>query len=868
MKFKSDIEVQAGLKDSSGAIGTSGQLLSSTSSGVSWTSLNGFVPYVGATANVNLGTHTLLAAKGVFSSSGSGNTVEIGHPSGSGIALNITKGGNGEGLYINKTSGSGNAVTIIGTLNATTLVKAGGTAAQFLKADGTVDSTTYVPASRTITINGVTQSLAANQTWTVSGGVSGSGAVGQVAYWDGTTSITGESNLFWDATNDRLGIGTTSPLEALEVIKSTAYTTIYTGANGNGASGLACSSDNRTNTWFIGSRKDSIGGASGTDRFNILYNTNSILTATTGGNVGIGTTSPSAKLDVTDTSAGSLVNNITVQNASNTTSTEAGIFFAPTIATGNIRGARITGIQEDGNNAIGLKFYTGLGATISEKMRITSGGNVGIGTASPTQKVQIGDGTGTNSQYLRIFSAQADIYIGQSGGTILSQPANQSGLIVSDNNNFPLALGTVLSQPLILGTSNTERMRITSSGNVGIGTTSPSSLLHIQGSGYFPAKMITLSGAEPTRYSANIGTLIVDGSKIGLALGTRSDNVNYDNSLVVVNGNVGIGTTSPSARLNIYNGQRNTDILVLQNDQINGDFVQGFVGISFQDQNGTNASAIRSFSNLFSQWGSTLTFSTNITSGPGLVERMRINSGGNVGIGTTAPDQRLTVDGNIRAGGVGNGFLLDTTGANFTNGMKVVNSFETAVFSGRGSAGYVIAGDNNLRFGFGVNYSAGESMRITTNGDVCIGTTSANSKFNVTSTFGNTVTFNNTSGFSSASFLGFQASGNGIGGISRNGLANSVLYNTTSDYRLKEDFQDFQGLDLIDNINVYDFKWKGINQREYGVIAHELKEVIPNLVTGEKDGESMQQVDYSKLVPILIQSIKELKAEIEILKNK
>jgi hypothetical protein len=200
--------------------------------------------------------------------------------------------------------------------------------------------------------------------------------------------------------------------------------------------------------------------------------------------------------------------------------------------------------------------------------------------------------------------------------------------------------------------------------------------------------------------------------------------------------------------------------------------------------------------------------------------------------------------------------------------MKVVNSFETAVFSGRGSAGYVIAGDNNLRFGFGVNYSAGESMRITTNGDVCIGTTSANSKFNVTSTFGNTVTFNNTSGFSSASFLGFQASGNGIGGISRNGLANSVLYNTTSDYRLKEDFQDFQGLDLIDNINVYDFKWKGINQREYGVIAHELKEVIPNLVTGEKDGESMQQVDYSKLVPILIQSIKELKAEIEILKNK
>jgi hypothetical protein len=63
--------------------------------------------------------------------------------------LTITKGGNGEGIYVNKTSGSGNAVTIIGTLNATTLVKSGGTSAQFLKADGTVDSTAYGTGSVT-----------------------------------------------------------------------------------------------------------------------------------------------------------------------------------------------------------------------------------------------------------------------------------------------------------------------------------------------------------------------------------------------------------------------------------------------------------------------------------------------------------------------------------------------------------------------------------------------------------------------------------------------------------------------------------------------------------------------------------------------
>jgi hypothetical protein len=115
-----------------------------------------YVPYTGATGNVNIGTYTLSAAQiratssaglsinanggtqianlgaggganmtlyggltgttGSFESSGSGGTFAINHTSGSGIALNITKNGNGEGLYINKASGSGNAITVIGTV--------------------------------------------------------------------------------------------------------------------------------------------------------------------------------------------------------------------------------------------------------------------------------------------------------------------------------------------------------------------------------------------------------------------------------------------------------------------------------------------------------------------------------------------------------------------------------------------------------------------------------------------------------------------------------------------------------------------------------------------------------------------------------
>jgi hypothetical protein len=77
----------------------------------------------------------------------------------------------------------------------------------------------YTPANAgtTLTINGVTYDLSTSRTWTISTGISGSGASGQVSYWNGTTSQAGSNNLFWDATNSRLGIGTNAPSTTLDV---------------------------------------------------------------------------------------------------------------------------------------------------------------------------------------------------------------------------------------------------------------------------------------------------------------------------------------------------------------------------------------------------------------------------------------------------------------------------------------------------------------------------------------------------------------------------------------------------------------------------------------------------------------------------
>jgi hypothetical protein len=108
-------------------------------------SVTGFVPYTGATNDVNLGVHDLTATQGTFATNGNPDTLTVNHSSGSGKALTITKGGNGEGVYVNKTGGSGNAVTVIGDLEATNLKRTGGTSSQFLKANGSIDSTSYQP---------------------------------------------------------------------------------------------------------------------------------------------------------------------------------------------------------------------------------------------------------------------------------------------------------------------------------------------------------------------------------------------------------------------------------------------------------------------------------------------------------------------------------------------------------------------------------------------------------------------------------------------------------------------------------------------------------------------------------------------------
>jgi hypothetical protein len=94
--------------------GTTAQYVRGDGSLATFPGLTGFVPYTGATADVNLGTHDLTAERGTFENNGSSDTLTVNHTSGSGKGINVSKGGNGEALLVTKTSGSGNAMSVVG----------------------------------------------------------------------------------------------------------------------------------------------------------------------------------------------------------------------------------------------------------------------------------------------------------------------------------------------------------------------------------------------------------------------------------------------------------------------------------------------------------------------------------------------------------------------------------------------------------------------------------------------------------------------------------------------------------------------------------------------------------------------------------
>jgi hypothetical protein len=331
------------------------------------------------------------------------------------------------------------------------------------------------------------------------------------------------------------------------------------------------------------------------------------------------------------------------------------------------------------------------------------------------------------------------------------------------------------------------------------------------------------------------------------------------NSLIFDNGtNVGIGNTNTSYTLDVSGTGRFTANLLVSNIYANNP------ALNVLDTTYSSNVVLRPNSTSYNPAVGTTTNHTFqiITNNTNAIW---IDASQKVGIGTSSPNGPLDVVGPLY-GGLYSLSLYDSAAVAADIGGGIYFGGNYTGTTKTGWAGILGRKDNATDGQYGGymafqtrtnGSSPAERMRITSAGILCVRTTSAFTSGLVCIDAGTDyiaiATKVGTTGL--ASHLIFNNPNGAVGSINTSG--STTTYNTTSDYRLKQDFKDYNGLDLVSSIKTYDYEWKSDNTRMYGVMAHELAEVIPYAVQGEKDGEQMQSVDYSKLTPILVKAIQE-----------
>jgi len=616
------------------------------------------------------------------------------------------------------------------------------------------------------------------------------------------------------------------------------------------------------------------------------------------GNVGIGTTSPSYKLDVSsDVRFGGGIT-LTPING-NLYATDGALSYYSSTNGVYLNGAgtggwlRLNASGEENNvNSIDIYGQASGGYMIfrtgnSTRLTILNGGNVGIGNTNPSYKLDVAGAGRFNGNVALITDAASGDY------SLIQHNYNGSTKAFSGYNSGFALYGGEGGVDTRLQAGGQYALSIKNDTlNVGIGVTDPEKKLEVKSDTTYDGILIdTLSAPEIVlRDRGNSDTLVGTGRH-----GLDSFHIDtYSGNAFFIKGDtrsVGIGTTSPIAKLDVRG-----DVALVKTTTVNADFggpvlslgdstseVGMCGGIAFAELLGSSPRNVTMgiyYDGKANKMHFTGSSDAQATPGENLISATKhmtiMRDSGLVGIGTASPTSRLSISDGVAMYAAQTGLMLDIK-RNVTNGNDTTS--RTGIRLGNNSNGFAIyygGTSDRLRF---IDGGEVEVLSLVNGGNIGIGNTNPSTKLHVngviTATGGTSTDWNTAYGWGNHADYGYWNINDTDTKSVQSELVRFVgdvevqgTLTESSSIRFKENIKPLEpSLGKVEQLNPVTYNKIGVLEEEIGLIAEEVAELFPEVVTYNEEG-LVSGVQYQRLSVILLKAVQELTERVNKLENK
>jgi hypothetical protein len=526
-----------------------------------------------------------------------------------------------------------------------------------------------------------------------------------------------------------------------------------------------------------------------------------------------------------------------------------------------------------------ISFYEDTGTT-PKFFWDASAESLGIGTSSPDYLLEVEKANGDHtSTAISVTNSQ----LGGYGSTLnfISTRTDTSAHVVAarlraagnDSWNSDASTDSNLYFATVSANTLDDRMTILHNGNVGIGTTTPSDILHIKGAS--SANIIIDAPTDNASLTLQCGSSdagaegafvqFIQNTTAKWQMGMNTDNTfrwyNYNTSSEAMqidsSGNLGIGVV-PSSWNSGYKamqlltgalyGTSSRDTNLGANVFVNAGGGYEYIQSSFA----TNYTQFNGVHSWYTAPSGTAGDAISFT------QAMTLDASGNLYLGATSGARGSASTRQLTKLGTGQAYLEIQSAS--------TSSTDDGILFSDGSGGnYGLVGYNHNSDALNFFTASAERMRINSSGNLLVGCTAVPSTsiegFCATGTSSGNLS---SSGASTSAYNHWLfVNGNGtVGSISTSSSA--TTYSTSSDQRLKENIADADDAgSKVDAIQVRKYDWIGDgSHQDYGLVAQELQPIAPLAVSGDANSEEMMGVDYSKLVPMMLKEIQSLRARV------